>query len=135
MTDPVEPHDALLRASALDRARAEEASRARELLAQFLADARAAGLMPSPLVARGYDGRGGYRTGVEGWYLKKDRSVAVGTDGEFYVLSVQGGLVARLRGATLSPSDPPLELGRGGRDGESIPLSVALSRVLERSDR
>ncbi|MDN4471781.1 hypothetical protein [Demequina zhanjiangensis] len=130
-----EPHDAMLRARAFAQARAAEASQARALLADFVQSAREVGLSPEQLVARGYDGRGGYRTDVDGWYLKKDRSVAVGTDGEFYVMSVQGGLVARLRGAHLEPSDPPLELGRGGRDGESIPLSVALSRLLADAPR
>ena len=56
--------------------------------------------------------------------------MAVGVDGEFYVMSVQGGVLERLRGTHLDPSDPPLELGRGGRDGESIPLDIALDRLL-----
>ncbi|WP_062201311.1 hypothetical protein [Demequina salsinemoris] len=130
MTTGAEPHDSQLRASALERARAVEAAQARALLARFIDEAREAGLTPGPLTARGYDGRGTYRTQVEGWYLKRDRSVAVGADGEFYVMSVQGGLLERVRGTRVEPSDPPLELGRGGRDGESIPLAVALDRLL-----
>jgi hypothetical protein len=31
---------------------------------------------------------------------------------------------------TPAPSDPPLVLGKGGRDGESIDLADALARVL-----
>lgn len=100
------------------------------MIREFVHAATEAGIPAEPLVARGYDGRGLYRTNVQGWYLKRDRSVAAGTDGEFYVMSVQGGLTARLRGAQLEPSEPPLELGRGGRDGESLPLDEAIAKRL-----
>ena len=83
------------------------------------------------LSARSYNGQTRVRTQVTGWYLKRDRSVGVGTDGLFYVLSTPGGLRERLRGATLSPADPPLELGRGARDGESLPLVEALRKRLD----
>ncbi|MBE9937819.1 hypothetical protein G8C60_01520, partial [Cellulosimicrobium cellulans] len=66
-----------------------------------------------------------------GWYLRRNHSVAVGEDGEFYVLSVPGGVRARLRGVAVEPSDPPLVLGKGGRDGESIDLADALALVLD----
>ncbi|WP_200806234.1 hypothetical protein [Demequina sp. NBRC 110052] len=120
----------LARAAAMDRARAHESARAGRMIQDFVRAAGEAGIPAEPLVARGYDGRGLYRTNVQGWYLKRDRSVAAGTDGEFYVMSVQGGLTARLRGAQLEPSDPPLELGRGGRDGESLPLDEAIAKRL-----
>ncbi|MBD5786267.1 hypothetical protein IF650_08750 [Cellulosimicrobium terreum] len=117
----------------LDRRRERESAAARELIAGFVARAREQGLSPEPLRARSYDGRSVFRTDVVGWYLRRNQSVAVGTDGEFYVLSVPGGLRARLRGATLAPSDPPLILGKGGRDGESIDMADALAIVLDRA--
>lgn len=118
------------RAEALERAQAAEARQASALIAQFVADAGAAGLEPEPLTARSYDGSTRYRTNVSGWYLKKDRTIGVGTDGSFYVLSAPKSLSARLRGITLEPTPPPLEVGRGGRDGESMPMADALAKRL-----
>ncbi|UTT58290.1 hypothetical protein [Cellulosimicrobium cellulans] len=115
----------------LDRQRARESDAARALLADFVARARDRGLAPEPLRARAFDGTATYRTPLRGWYLRRNRSVAVGEDGEFYVLSVPGGVRARLRGVAVEPSDPPLVLGKGGRDGESIDLADALALVLD----
>ena len=120
---------ALAHGERLAQARALETARARELIADFVVRARSAGVPTEPLVAHDYSGRGPFRTGVRGWYVRANRSAAVGEDGEFYVLVVAGGLVARVRGATLTPSDPPIVLGAGGRDGESIALRDALARV------
>ena len=117
-------------AEALERRQAGESLRARALIQEFVQDATARGVPSVPLLARSYDGRARYRTTVRGWYLRRNESVAVGTDGEFYVLSVPASLRARLRGATPVPSDPPLILGKGGRDGESIDLTQALARAL-----
>ena len=107
-----------------------ESDRARQLIAGFLVDARARGVLPEPLRAQGYGGRGSFRTGLDGWYLRRDRTVAIGTDGEFYVLTVPASLSARWRGVTLTPQDPPLVIGAGGKDGESLDLPLALARVL-----
>lgn len=126
--DAVSPH--LRRAQALERQRQGESRQAGVLVRQFAADAQAAGLTPVRLTARTYDGTSRLRTQVDGWYLKKDMSVAVGTDGEFYVLSAPRSIRGMLRGITLEPSDAPLELGRGARDGESMPLSDALAKRL-----
>ena len=109
-----------------------ESGRARALLADFVREALELGPAPVPLRAQGTDGRHRYRTSLTGWYLKRNESLAVGTDGEFYVLSVPPSVSAWLRGAILTPSDPPLVLGAGGRDGESIELSVALDRIRSR---
>ncbi|HEY3438598.1 MAG TPA: hypothetical protein VGK35_13000, partial [Actinotalea sp.] len=65
-----------------------------------------------------------------GWYLRRNETVAVGTDGEFYVLSVPRSMSALVRGTPVEPSDPPLVLGKGGRDGESIDLVDALAIAL-----
>lgn len=118
-------------ADALARKQQAESQRARELIAEFVERAQAAGPAPVELRARSYDGRARYRTPLRGWYLRKDESVAVDTAGEFYVLSTPSSLTARLRGVTPEPSDPPLVLGAGGKDGESLDLTQALARVLE----
>lgn len=115
---------------ALAQRQAAEHAAARRLLTQFLADARQRGLQPVALRARSYDGRHRYRTPLLGWYLRSNESVAVATTGEFYVLGVPGSLRALLRGIEPEPAEPPLVLGRGGRDGESVDLAEALRAVL-----
>jgi len=116
-------------AALIARQRAES-DRARALFHEFLVTARERGVAPEPLRAQGYGGRGSFRTGLAGWYLRRDRTVAVGTDGEFYVLTVPGSLTARWRGVSVTPQDPPLVIGAGGKDGESLDLPLALARVL-----
>jgi len=121
---------ALVHEQRLREKQAGETARARDLVARFVERARERGVEPEPLLARDYSGGGPYRTGLRGWYVRANRSAAIGEDGEFYVLTVAGGLVARLRGSRPAPSDPPLVLGKGGRDGESIDLRDALARVV-----
>lgn len=123
MTD--NPH--LRRAEALARAREAESAQAALLVAQFARDALAAGVTPERLTARAYNGSSRYRTQVTGWYLKRDRSLGISTDGIFFVLSAAGGIGARLSGVTIQPGEPLLEIGRGARDGESMPLVDALA--------
>lgn len=118
---------ALRKADAMARARSAESSRAAVLVAQFARDALAAGLQPERLTARAYNGSTRYRTQITGWYLKRDRSIGISTEGIFYVLSTAGGLGARFSGVTLEPGEPLMELGRGARDGESMPLVDALA--------
>ena len=116
----------------LTRRRAEETARAHRLLVEFVAEAGRRGIAPVSVRARSYNGRSRYRTATTGWYLRLNESVAVGTDGSFYVLGVPSSLRALLTGVVLTPSDPPLVLGKGGRDGESIDLPDALALVLDR---
>ena len=72
-------------------------------------------------------------TGLTGWYLARNGSLAVDEDGKFYLMSAPTSLaVARLRGTTVAPSDPPLVAGVGGRDGESMPLRDLLRLRLGR---
>ncbi len=127
--------DAAAQADRLERARAREAEAAAALLTAFVADARAAGLVPEPLLARGYSRGRRYPTSLRGWYLRGDRSCAVGHDGRFHLLAVPDTLLGavlpqRLRHAEVPASPPPLVLGRGGRDGDSIDLADALARLL-----
>ena len=118
-------------AAALEAGRAAEAEQASALLADFVARAAERGLEPHVLRARTYDGRATYRTRIRGWYLKSNRSVAVGTDGRFYALTVPSSVRARLTGAELEPSTPRLIIGAGGRDGETMPLAQLLQRRLD----
>ena len=123
--------DARLRmADALERRRQHEAREAGALVARFAREAAEAGIPAERLTARAYSGTTRFKTQVQGWYLKRDRSVAVGTDGLFYVLSAHGGIAERFTGVTLKPADAPLELGRGARDGESMPIAEALAARL-----
>ena len=119
-------------AQALARRQAAESAQASELLRGLVVRALADGPEPEPLVVRSFDGRHTYRTPLRGWYLRQDRSVAVDTDGAFYVLRAPSSLGATFRGVRPEPSDPPLVLGAGGKDGESLDLDVAIARVLAR---
>ncbi|MGA8114643.1 MAG: hypothetical protein WCA46_13340, partial [Actinocatenispora sp.] len=111
-----------------------EARQARDLVAGFARRATERGLRPTPLQARAFNGRARYRTGLHGWYLKPDRSLAVGTDGEFYILAVPASVRARVTGAHLTPGQPRLTIGEGARDGESIPLRTLLQLRLDGGD-
>ena len=114
-------------AARLDRVRATETEEARALVADFARTARERGLPTVPLKARAMNGRALYRTGLVGWYLKRNGSLAVDESGNYYVMSAPTSLSARVRGVTLQPSDPPLVVGRGARDGESMPLAELLA--------
>jgi hypothetical protein len=89
-----------------------------------VATATARGIEPVRLAATSYDGRRRFRTGMRGWYLRPN--LAVGADGEFYVLSVRGSLGALFTGVTVQPSRARLVIGEGGRDGERISLRALL---------
>ena len=118
-------------AAALAAGRAAEAAKAAALLSDFVRRAAERGLSPAALTARSFDGRASYRTRLRGWYLKTNRSVAVGADAEFYVLAVPSSLRARFTGAEVSPSLPRLVIGAGGGDGETISLAQLLERRLD----
>ena len=116
----------------LARKEAAEASEASQLLADFVAAARAQGIEPVTLAARSYDGKRRYRTRLRGWYLTGDERFAVDEDGRFYILTVPGSLRALVAGAQVEPARPRLVIGEGGRDGERIPLRALLDRALRR---
>jgi len=121
-------------AAATGRRRAAEAEQARRLVADFAREARERGLKAVALTARAYNGRATYRTGRTGWYVRPDRSLAVGTDGEFYILTVAASLRARFAGAAITPETPRLIVGEGARDGESMPLEALLRTRLDAGD-
>ena len=108
----------------------QESVKAQELLDRFVARAEQAGLRTEELTARPWSGRGRYRTGVVGWYLRADRSVGVGVDGRYYLLVVPPQRLGRWRTVRVEPTPPPLQVGKGARDGESIALDVLLEKRL-----
>lgn len=118
-------------AAALERRKAAETARARAQLAEFVREMTARGVEPEPLRARAAGSGASYRTGIVGWYLRRNRSLGADADGNFYILSAPAGLKARLLGVQLTPSDPPLVVGLGARDGESMPLEQLLRLRLE----
>lgn len=105
-------------------------AKAESLIAQFMPVVSARGPKPTPLMVQGYGGRGQARTNIQGWYLRNDRTAALGTDGKFYVLIAPLSTMDRIRGVHPQPSRPPLILGEGGKDGDTIELSEALDRLL-----
>jgi hypothetical protein len=109
----------------------QESAKAQVLVDRFVAQAAQAGLPTEELTARPWSGRGRYRTGVVGWYLRRDRSIGVGLDGAYYVLVVAPERFGRWRTVPLSPSPPPLQVGQGARDGESVALDVLLQMRLK----
>jgi hypothetical protein len=116
------------------RLREQEAAKAQVLIDQFVRQATRMGLATEELTARPWSGRGRYRTGVVGWYLRQDRSVGVGLDGGYYVLVVAPQRFGRWRTVPVEPSPPPLQVGQGARDGESVALDVLLDSRLQRPD-
>jgi hypothetical protein len=111
--------------------RQAESAQAAALVSAFAKQAKKSGITPERLSARPYSGRSLLKTNVTGWYINRACSVGVSVEGDFYLLHAPGGVSARFRGVHLEPSDPPLELGRGARDGESMPMDTALAVRLE----
>lgn len=107
-----------------------EAVAAQRMIDDFIAKASEKGITPEPLRAKLLSGQD-VKTDKTGWYLRKNKSIAIGADGGYYVLTVPGGLMERVRGVKLSPTPPPLQVGRGGRDGETGDLAEFLAWRLE----
>lgn len=112
----------------------EESVKAQVLLDAFVEQATQAGVPTEELTARPWSGGGRYKTGVVGWYLKRDQSVGVGADGRFYVLVVAPQRFGRWRTVTVEPTPPPLQVGKGGRDGDSVALDTLLEKRIEWTD-
>lgn len=118
-------------ADALTQKQQQESAQARVLIREFIGEAHARGVASQPLIVQGYGGKGTAKSQVRGWYLRIDRTVGVGEDGEFYVLTAPLGLLDRVRGVRIVPTDPPLVIGQGGRDGEAMDMADALARALD----
>jgi hypothetical protein len=112
----------------------QESAQAQLLVDRFVARATQAGLPTQELAARPWSGRGRYRTGLVGWYLRRDRSIGVGLDGGYYVLVVAPRRFGRWRTVPVPATSPPLQVGQGARDGESVTLETLLETRLRRAD-
>jgi hypothetical protein len=121
-------------AAALEQRKAGETAQARVLLAGFVEKLKAQGVAPEPLRAPVGGTGTSYRTNVTGWYLRRNRSLGVDPDGNFYILATQASAKSRIAGVRLLPSDPPLIVGLGARDGESMPLKDLLALRLDEVD-
>lgn len=108
-----------------------EAVAAQTQLDAFVAELRAAGITPHPLQASLLNGVR-VRTGLLGWYLNRADTLAVDQVGRYFQLICPGSPLARVTGVRLSPSEPTLVIGRGGRDGETGDLSEFLDRARQR---
>lgn len=124
--------DARIRAELAASSGRYESERAQILIDAFVMKAMELGIAPEPLRARTFSGAE-VKTDKVGWYIRKNKSIAVGTDGGYYQLTVPGGsgFMDRLRGVRLKATPPPLVVGRGGRDGETGDLTEFLDRVLD----
>ena len=115
---------------AQQRRDATESAQAQMVVDRFVERATEAGLPTEELTARPWSGSGRYRTGVQGWYVRRDHSIGVGVDGGYYVLVVPPVRFGRWRTVRVDPTPPMLEVGRGARDGEAITLADLLERRL-----
>lgn len=131
MVDREQRHSDARRRLELAAAAAQaESAAAQPQLDAFVEQARARRLEPEPLQATLLSGQR-VRTPLTGWYINAARTLAVGPGGEFYNLVTSGGVLARFTGVHVEPAPPVLEIGRGGRDGETGPLADFLARALE----
>lgn len=121
---------ARIHAERLQQRRDAEHDRAEALLARFVAAAHQQNLPTQPLRVQGYGGKSSARTPLHGWYLRRNATAGVSTDGQFYILTAPLSVLDRLRGLHPPPSRPPMVLGAGGKDGESLDLTEALERLL-----
>ena len=106
-----------------------EAVAAQILIDEFVTTALANGPSPVPLKATTLDGHV-VKTDKTGWYLRQNHSIAIDVDGGYHSLTVPGGWMERIRGVKLEGTQPSLEVGRGGRDGETGYLREFLAWVL-----
>ena len=120
---------ARMRAELLASSSLFESEQARKLIDAFMEKVRVIELPAVELRARTLDGHT-VKTDQRGWYIRNDHTVAIGTDGGYYQLTVAGGFLTRIQGVRLKPTPPPLIVGRGGKDGETGDLKDFLDRTL-----
>ena len=111
-----------------------ESAKAQVFVDAFVAEAKKRQLPTEPLTARPWSGGGRYQTDVTGWYLRRDRAIGVDVDGNYYVLVVAPERFGRWRTIHVEPTPPPLQTGKGGRDGDSVALDALLALRLEWAD-
>ena len=122
---------AAIHAARLAERQSAEHERAEALLASFLPVVKAHGPAPVELVVQGYGGQGSAKSNLRGWYLRNNRTCALGTDGKFYVLIAPlNRFHPSFMKVKVAPTRPPLIIGEGGKDGDSIDLADAVERIL-----
>ena len=122
---------AAIQADRLSARKNAEHERAEAQLAEFLPVVTAHGPAPVDLVVQGYGGVGQAKSNRRGWYLRNNRTCALGTDGKFYVLIAPLSRFHPVwKKVEVPPTRPPLIIGEGGKDGETIDLADAIERVL-----
>lgn len=126
--------DAALLAELQQRAERAQSAQAQTLIDAFVTRARAQGAAPVRLEAQLTNGSRAH-TDVEGWTIRNDATIAIGTDGGYYVLGVPGDWLSALasrfgRPVHIEPSPPQLVVGRGGSDGVSHKLADLLEQRL-----
>lgn len=134
MASSTRGEDARRRQELAEAAQRSEAVAAQTLINEFIAATAERGLQPEPLKAVLMDGSR-VKSDQVGWYLNKARTMAITPEGRFVQLLTTGGRLSRFTGVKLSPSQPPLVIGRGGRDGETGDLKDFLARALDDYDR
>ena len=122
---------AAIQANRLNARKNAEHERAEAQLAEFLPVVTKHGPAPVDLIVQGYGGKGTAKSNRRGWYLRNNRTCALGTDGKFYVLIAPlGRFHPSWKTVDVPPTRPPLIIGEGGKDGETIDLADAIERVL-----
>lgn len=134
MASSTRGEDARRRQELAEAAQRSEAVAAQTLINEFIAATAERRLQPEPLKAVLMDGSR-VKSDQVGWYLNKARTMAITPEGRFVQLLTTGGRLSRFTGVKLSPSQPPLVIGRGGRDGETGDLKDFLARALDDYDR
>lgn len=121
-------------AAARERITASESLKARQLVEHFGREGVARGSRRTPLRARAYNGHSTYGTRSAAGTSSANGSLAVDGDANFYVMSTATSFRARITGADVAPTDPPLMIGVGARDGESMSLEELLRIRLDARD-
>lgn len=128
---PVQERDRAvrIRVELMESSSRHESEQAQKLVDDFVEKAKSANLPVVDIRARTFDGHL-VKTGVRGWYIRRDHSIAIGDDGKYYQLTVPGGFWSRFTGVKLTPTMPLLTVGKGGKDGETGDLKDFLGRAL-----
>ncbi|EPH06283.1 hypothetical protein HMPREF1531_00933 [Propionibacterium sp. oral taxon 192 str. F0372] len=108
-----------------------DARQVRDVITGFIDETTRRGVPPEPLRAK-LTGGGTARTDKKGWYISVDRSAAIGEDGNYYLLTVPGGLKERITGVRLAPSRPTPARVKQQAGQQNDDLDDYLTRALAR---
>ena len=100
----------------------QESAQAQVLVDRFVERATQAGVPTEELTARPWSGRGRYRTGVQGWYVRRDHSIGVSALGAALGHQVSSKVIAGLTALGIQP--PSEGESRSIPDMSSLPAPV-----------